>query len=79
LRCREFGLLLISNTGGVNMDELKSILVEIREMLKVLSDRQEYIMKNIDELKEQNKKLSEEVKINSFVLNNITPRNEIIN
>jgi DNA gyrase/topoisomerase IV subunit A len=61
------------------MDELKSILVEIREMLKVLSDRQEYIMKNIDELKEQNKKLSEEVKINSFVLNNITPRNEIIN
>ncbi|MEN8905872.1 MAG: hypothetical protein ABF289_07940 [Clostridiales bacterium] len=61
------------------MDELKSVLVEIREMLQVLSDRQEYIMKNIDELKEQNKKLSEEVKINSFVLNNITPRNEIIN
>lgn len=61
------------------MDELKSILVEIRELLKVVSDRQEYIMKDIDDLKEQNKKLSEEVRINSFVLNNITPRNEIIN
>ena len=63
----------------IRMDELKSILVEIREMLQVLSDRQEYIVKNIDELKEQNRKLSEEVKINSLVLNNITPRNEIIN
>ena len=61
------------------MDDLKTILVEIREMLKVISERQEYIMKNVEELKKQNKKLREEVKVNSFVLNNISPRNEIIN
>jgi hypothetical protein len=61
------------------MKELKLMLTEIREVLKVISDRQEYIMKTMDELKEQNNKLREEVTVNTFVLNSISPRSEIIN
>jgi hypothetical protein len=61
------------------MNELKLILTEVREMLKVVSEQQDSIIRNLDELKMQNKKLREEVRVNNFVLNNITPRKEILN
>lgn len=61
------------------MRELKQLLIEIKEMIKVISDRQEWIMKSVNELKEENKQLKEEVKVNSFVINSMTPRNEIVN
>lgn len=61
------------------MKDMKLILTEVREMLKVVSERQDFIMRNLDDLKEQNKKLRDEVRVNNFVLNNIAPRKEIVN
>lgn len=55
------------------------IAAEIRDALKLLQERQELILTEIRELKQDQKKLQEEVKISNFVLNNISHRNEIIN
>lgn len=56
-----------------------SVLMEIREMLKLVSDRQLQLMEEINMLKEDQKKLLEEMRISNFVLNNITVRSEILN
>ncbi|MCX7921276.1 MAG: hypothetical protein N3B21_04530 [Clostridia bacterium] len=60
-------------------EEYNSILIEIREMLKVLADEHEKLMKTVVELREEQRKLREEVKLSNFVLNNFTLRNEMIN
>lgn len=60
-------------------DQNASMLMEVREMLKVVSDRQIQLMEEISQLKEDQKKLLEEIKISNFVLNNITVRSEILN
>jgi hypothetical protein len=56
-----------------------SIAAEIRAALKSIEERQELILAEIHELRLDQKKLHEEVRISNFVLNNISLRNEIIN
>lgn len=55
------------------------VAAEIRTALKSIEERQELILSEIRELRQEQKKLHEEVKISNFVLNNISLRNEIIN
>ncbi|GAE89148.1 hypothetical protein [Acetivibrio straminisolvens] len=52
---------------------------EIREMLKVLIEENEKLTNTINELKEEQKKLQEEIKIHNIVLNSLPIRHEILN
>ncbi|MCR4437062.1 MAG: hypothetical protein QHH06_02185 [Clostridiales bacterium] len=61
------------------MEEHDELMLEIRDMLKVISKGQEQILENLHQLKEEQKKLQEEIRINNFVLNNIALRNEMLN
>ena len=56
-----------------------ALLVEIRDLLKIMAEDQQKLVKDIRELKNENKKLRDEIRLSNFVLNNITARNEIIN
>ena len=56
-----------------------ALLVEIRDLLKIMAEDQQELVKDIRELKNENKKLRDEIRLSNFVLNNITARNEIIN
>ena len=56
-----------------------ALLIELHDMLKVMSEEQQKLVRDIRELKDEQKKLKEEVRLSNFVLNNITARNEIIN
>lgn len=60
-------------------ENLGSILMEIRDMLKVLTEEQDKLMKSMKELKDEQKRLFDEIRINNFVINNIIPRSETIN
>ena len=60
-------------------DEQTTILTEIRTMLKEISDKQDRLLNDIRELKEEQKKLHNEIKLSNFVLNNIAIRSEILN
>jgi|GEM_PF-1063463 len=55
------------------------VLVEIRDMLKGLSQEQQQLIETIQELKEEHEKLKEEVKLNNFVLSNISFKDGLIN
>lgn len=59
--------------------DVSAVLIEIMDMLKVIADGQQQLEKEVRELREEQKKLKEEVKLSNFVLNNISLRNEIIN
>lgn len=59
--------------------ENEALLIEIRDMLKMLVDGQKKLEKDIMDLKEEQKKLKEEVRLSNFVLNNINTRTEIVN
>ncbi|HHV28709.1 MAG TPA: hypothetical protein GXX73_03740 [Clostridium sp.] len=52
---------------------------DIREMIKVLIEENERLANTINELKEEQKKLQEEIKIQNIVLNSLPIRNEILN
>ncbi|RXE60068.1 hypothetical protein [Acetivibrio mesophilus] len=52
---------------------------DIREMIKVLIEENERLVNTINELKEEQKKLQEEIKIQNIVLNSLPIRNEILN
>lgn len=52
---------------------------ELKEMIKVLIGENERLASNISELKEEQKKLQEEIKIQNIVLNSLPIRNEILN
>jgi hypothetical protein len=56
-----------------------SLLLEIRDLLKVLTEEQKHLATEIRELKTEQKKIHEDIKLNNFVLNNINLRNEIMN
>ena len=56
-----------------------ALLVEIRDLLKIMTEDQQKLVKDIRELKNENKKLRDEIRLSNFVLNNIAARNEIIN
>jgi hypothetical protein len=59
--------------------ENDALLLEIRDLLKLVTDEERKLAAEIRELKDQQKRLSEEVRLNNIVLNNITQRNEIVN
>lgn len=62
------------------MEEIdNNLLLEIRDLLKVLTEEQRQIVDEIRVLKIEQKKIHEDIKLNNFVLNNINLRNEIIN
>lgn len=56
-----------------------ALLAEILDLLKVVVDGQKRLEQSIIELKEENKKLKEEIKLSNFVLNNISIRTETVN
>ena len=61
------------------MKDDNALLVEIRDLLKIMAEDQQRLVKDIRELKNENRKLRDEIRLSNFVLNNITARNEIIN
>lgn len=62
----------------MNMDDA-ALLIEIRDLLKVVADSQKRLEQSIIDLKEEHRKLKEEVKLSNFVLNNINIRTETVN
>ncbi|MFZ5988288.1 MAG: hypothetical protein ACOYWZ_14340 [Bacillota bacterium] len=60
-------------------EQEKILLHELRDMLKVLIDENEKLTNTINELKEEQKKLQEEIKIQNIVLNSLPIRTEILN
>lgn len=52
---------------------------EIRAMLKILIDDNKKILESLREIKEEQKKLHEEIRIQNIVLNSLPIRTEIIN
>lgn len=61
------------------MKNENDLLIEIRDLLKVMTEEQQELVKDIRELRNENKKLRDEIRFSNFVLNNIAVRNEIIN
>ncbi len=61
------------------MKDDNALLVEIRDLLKVVADEQQKLAKDIRDLKDEHKKLKDEIKLSNLVLNNIAARNEILN
>jgi len=57
----------------------REILNEIRDMLKVLIDEHRLLRADVHELREEQRKIQEELKLSNFVLHNIGMRNEILN
>ena len=60
-------------------ENYSAALAEIRDMIKILTEKQDLLVQEINQLKEDQRKLMEEVRISNFVLNNITMRSEILN
>ncbi len=52
---------------------------EIKAMLKILIDDNKKLLASLREIKEEQKKLHEEVRIQNIVLNSLPIRTEIIN
>lgn len=52
---------------------------EIKDMLKILIDDNKKILASLSEIKEEQKKLHEEIRIQNIVLNSLPIRTEIIN
>jgi len=61
------------------MDERRSVMLEIRELLKKVSDQQEQLLTEVQEMRLEQKRLHEEIRENNFVLSNIALRTEILN
>ncbi|TYQ12947.1 UNVERIFIED_CONTAM: hypothetical protein Cloal_3988 [Acetivibrio alkalicellulosi] len=59
--------------------EEKLILHELKEMIKVLVDENEKLAVTVNELKEEQKKIQEEIKLQNIVLNSLPLRVEILN
>jgi hypothetical protein len=69
--------------GGINLANRTSsnntILVEIRDLLRVISEEQQQLLSDINDLREEQQKLHEEIKTSNYVLGNIALRSEIVN
>ncbi len=52
---------------------------EIKAMLKILIDDNKKLLESLREIKEEQKKLHEEIRIQNIVLNSLPIRTEIIN
>jgi hypothetical protein len=66
--------------GGIAMSTCnESLLMEIRDLLNLVSEEQRKLASEIRELKDEQRRLKEEVRMNNIVLNNISLRTEILN
>jgi hypothetical protein len=61
------------------MKELRQLLMEIRDMLKSITERQDIIMRSVSELREENRKLKEEIRSSAYSVNNTSHRNQFMN
>ncbi len=59
--------------------ENETLLVEIRDLLKTLVESQKQLGNDISNLREEYKKLKEEIRLSNSVLNGLNARNEIVN
>ncbi|MDQ2085019.1 hypothetical protein RBH29_01020 [Herbivorax sp. ANBcel31] len=57
----------------------KIMLDELKEMIKVLIEENDKLKVTVGELKEEQKKMQEEIKIQNIVLNSLPARTEILN
>lgn len=55
------------------------ILDELKKMMKILIEENEKLNTTVSELKEEQKKMQEEIKIQNIVLNSLPARTEILN
>ncbi len=60
-------------------EDTGKVLLEIRDMMKLLMEEQRQLIEDMRELKVEQKKMHDEMRISNFVLNNINLRNEILN
>jgi len=75
---RKYTLLIIRGNMFMRQEDRQAIN-EIRDMIKVLIEENERLANTINELKEEQKKLQEEIKIQNIVLNSLPFRHEILN
>jgi uncharacterized protein YlxW (UPF0749 family) len=61
------------------IDDNKELLIEVKGMLKAVIDGQAQLLKEVRELREEQKKLHEEIRASNFILNQINVRSEILN
>lgn len=59
--------------------DYEAVIIEIKEVIKVLSEEQMQLKKDITNLKKEQKNLKEEIKISSIVLNGMSIGSEILN
>ena len=71
--------MLKERKGGLTVKNDNALLVEIRDLLKLMTEDQQKLIDDVRELKNENKKLRDEIRMSNFVLNNIAARSEIIN
>lgn len=67
--------------GGYAMmkQQEKTILNELKKMIQILIEENEKLSVAVSELKEEQKKMQEEIKIQNIVLNSLPARTEILN
>lgn len=56
-----------------------SILEEIRDILRLIADDQNKLIKSMKEIKEEQKRLIDEIRISNFVINNMITRSDTVN
>ena len=66
---------------GVTMmkQQEKTTLNELKKMIQILIEENEKLNVAVSELKEEQKKMQEEIKIQNIVLNSLPARTEILN
>jgi hypothetical protein len=70
----------IASLGEIDMKkENTDSYVEIKEMLKLVLEDNKRIIEHLNELKEEQKRIQEEIRIQNIVLNSLPIRTEIIN
>jgi len=57
----------------------KTTLNELKKMIQILIEENEKLSVAVSELKEEQKKMQEEIKIQNIVLNSLPARTEILN
>lgn len=66
--------------GGTMMKQQeKTTLNELKKMIQILIEENEKLSVAVSELKEEQKKMQEEIKIQNIVLNSLPARTEILN
>lgn len=72
--------LLYMSGGVITMKQQEIVILnELKKMMKILIKENEKLNIAISELKEEQKKMQEEIKIQNIVLNSLPARTEILN